>query len=61
MFNKKGEGLSTNTIVYLILALLVLILIILIFTGQFDSIYQSVKIQIENVLGVKTNFSDVVK
>ncbi|MFH1376522.1 MAG: hypothetical protein ABIH25_02705 [Candidatus Woesearchaeota archaeon] len=59
MFNKKGEGLSISTIVYLILGLLVLILLILIFTGQASSIFDSVKETIQNVLGMEPSLEGV--
>jgi len=61
MLNKKGDGLSISTIIYLILGLLVLVLLVLIFTGQAKSIFESVKSLIQNVLGINPDFSEIVK
>ena len=61
MFNKRGEGLTVNTIIYIILGLLVLILVILIFTGQAGPIFESVKNYSQEILGTKPNFSELVK
>lgn len=57
MLNKKGDGLSINTIIYLIIGLLVLILLVLIFTGQAESIFGSVKGFIKNVLDMNPDIN----
>jgi len=42
MFNRKGQGLSIETLIIVLIAIILLVVIILIFTGQagvfFDSI-----------------------
>ena len=61
MFNKKGDGLTISTLIYLIIGLLVLILLVLIFTGQAKSIFESVKTTIQNVLGMNPDFNKLIK
>lgn len=61
MFDKRGEGLAVSTIIYIILGLLVLILIILIFTGQAGSIFDTVKNYVNEILGMKPDFGEIVK
>tara|TARA_Y100000310_G_C20667055_1_gene808148 strand:- start:1592 stop:1777 length:186 start_codon:yes stop_codon:yes gene_type:complete len=43
MFNKRGQGLSVETIIIVIIALLVLVVVILIFTGQSGEFFDTVK------------------
>ena len=51
MFNKRGQGLSVETVILVIIAILVLIVIILIFTGQSGDFFDAVK---EFISGIST-------
>ncbi|MBS3172254.1 hypothetical protein J4438_01570 [Candidatus Woesearchaeota archaeon] len=41
--NKKGQGLSVETIIVLVLLLIVLVVVVLIFTGQSKMIFDNVR------------------
>ena len=59
--SRRGQGLSIETIIIIIILLIVLVVIILIFTGQANTIFDSVS----NFLGIATdvgtpgNLSDI--
>lgn len=61
MLNKKGDGLTISTIIYLILGLLVLVLLVLIFTGQAKSVFETVKTMIQSALGLNPDLGKLVK
>ena len=51
MFNKKGQGLSVETIIIVLIALIVLVVVILIFTGQSGDFFDAVR---EFISGINT-------
>ena len=51
MFDKKGQGLSVETIIIVLIALIVLVLVILIFTGQSSDFFDTVR---EFISGINT-------
>ena len=59
MFNRKGQGLSVETMVIVLIALLILVVIILIFTGQANTFFDSVQEFISGVNTPTVDYKDV--
>ena len=60
MLYKKGQGLSIETTIMVLLALLGLIIVILVFTGQSGDFFDSVKEFISGVNTPQVDYQEVV-
>jgi hypothetical protein len=61
MLGKKGQGLSIETIIILVIAVLVLVAVILIFSGQAGEIFQSVQDFISGITTPTVDVSEAVQ
>jgi hypothetical protein len=61
MFDKKGQGLSIETIVMVSIAVLVLVLVILIFSGQSGELFSTVGDFISGIFVPEIDPSGVIR
>ncbi len=61
MLGKKGQGLSIETIIILVIAILVLVAVILIFSGQAGEIFQSIKDFVSGISTPNIDASEMVQ
>ena len=61
MFYRKGQGLSIETTIVVLIAIIVLVVIVLIFKGRGGDIFEAIRNFMSGVQTPQINYTDAIK